>query len=48
MQTVRQVYVLLIVFAAAVVAAGCSDSYDGRMEVSGTVKLVGLPCSRPP
>jgi len=37
-------YVLLILFAAAVVAAaGCSDSSGGRMGVSGTVKLVGEP-----
>ena len=43
MRTVRQAYVLLIAFAAAVVAAGCSDSYDGRVEVSGAVKLVGEP-----
>lgn len=29
------------VLLAGVLAAGCSSSYDGRMEVSGTVKLKG-------
>jgi hypothetical protein len=34
---------LLLVFAAIVLVAGCSDSAGGRMEVTGTVKLVGEP-----
>ena len=29
--------------AAAFLVTGCSDSYDGRMEVSGKVKLKGQP-----
>jgi hypothetical protein len=43
MRIVRHPFVLLIVLAAAVVAAGCSDSYDGRVEITGAVKLVGEP-----
>jgi hypothetical protein len=34
---------LLLVFAAAVLIAGCSDGTSGRMEVTGAVKLVGQP-----
>jgi hypothetical protein len=34
---------LPLVFAAAVLVAGCSGSYGGRMEVTGAVKLVGQP-----
>jgi hypothetical protein len=36
-------YVPLALFASAVAAPGCSDSYGGRKEVSGVVKLVGEP-----
>jgi hypothetical protein len=43
MRTVRKPFLLLIAFAATAVVAGCSDSYAGRMEVSGTVKLKGQP-----
>jgi hypothetical protein len=42
MRTVRHLSVLMIVLAAAVVAVGCSSS-DGRVEVTGNVKLVGQP-----
>jgi hypothetical protein len=31
------------ILTAAVLVAGCSDSHDGRMEVSGSVKLKGQP-----
>ena len=31
------------ILATAVLAAGCSDPPDGRVEVSGTVKLKGQP-----
>jgi hypothetical protein len=41
MRAIRRPSVFFIAFVAAVVAAGCSDSYGGRMEVSGTVKLQG-------
>jgi hypothetical protein len=43
MHTVRTWRVWLTVFVAAVTAAGCSDPYAGRMEITGTVKLVGEP-----
>jgi hypothetical protein len=33
----------LIALAALLMAAGCGDSYGGRMEVTGEVKLVGEP-----
>ena len=31
------------ILTAAVLVAGCSDTHDGRMEVSGAVKLKGQP-----
>jgi hypothetical protein len=31
------------VLAAAAIAAGCSDTHDGRVAVSGTVRLKGQP-----
>jgi len=34
---------LLLIFAAAVLLAGCSDATSGRMEITGAVKLVGQP-----
>jgi hypothetical protein len=43
MRTFLQPFGVLIVLVAAVVVAGCSDSYGGRKEVFGTVKLVGEP-----
>src|SRR5262245_43389198 len=43
MRTVRHPSVLLIVLAAAVSGAGCSDPHGGRVEVYGNVKLVGEP-----
>jgi hypothetical protein len=30
-----------VILLLALVMTGCSDSYDGRMEISGTVKLKG-------
>jgi hypothetical protein len=43
MRTNLQPQTLLLVFVAAVLVAGCSDSYGGRMEVSGGVTLQGQP-----
>jgi hypothetical protein len=43
MPTVLQRGIRLLVFAAAVLAAGCFDSSGGRMEVTGKVNLVGQP-----
>src|SRR5215831_3935633 len=43
MRTVHRPYVLLLVFAAVPTMAGCSDSSGGKMEITGTVKLVGEP-----
>jgi hypothetical protein len=43
MNTILRPPSLLLVCAAALLIAGCSDSAGGRMEVSGAVKLVGQP-----
>ncbi len=43
MRSLLQPCAVLIVLAAAMILAGCSDPYAGRMEVSGKVKLVGEP-----
>ena len=43
MHPIQRPLSLLLVFAAAGLIAGCSGSYGGRMEVTGTVKLVGQP-----
>jgi hypothetical protein len=43
MRTNLQPLAFLIVCAAAVPVAGCSDPYGGRMEVSGGVTLQGKP-----
>jgi hypothetical protein len=32
-----------VLLAAGVLVIGCSDSHDGRLDVSGTVKLKGSP-----
>jgi hypothetical protein len=39
----RTLFLCSIVSVVAAVLAGCSDSYGGRMAVSGAVKLAGQP-----
>jgi hypothetical protein len=43
MRSLLQLSVGLIVLATAVAAIGCSNSYGGRKEITGMVKLVGEP-----
>jgi hypothetical protein len=43
MRAIQRRLYLPLVFAAAVLVAGCSDGSGGRMEISGSVKLVGQP-----
>ena len=39
MKTIRHPFALLILFAVVLGAAGCSDRYGGKMEVTGVVTL---------
>jgi hypothetical protein len=39
----RTLVLCSIVYLVAVISAGCSDPYGGRMEVTGEVKLKGQP-----
>jgi hypothetical protein len=43
MRTVQRPYVFLFIFPAILALTGCSKSAGGRMEITGSVNLVGKP-----